>query len=144
MPQLEQVLEKYPEKVKLVFKNFPLRNHAMARPAAIAALAAGEQGKFWEYHDRLFENYSRIDEALLKTIAGEVGLDVERFEKDRQKDDLAQLVTRDLAEGQKAGVRGTPSIFVNGKLLKDRSLAGFSRMIDRELAAPTRVPAKAR
>ena len=148
MPQLEQVLEKYPKQVKLVFKNFPLRNHTRARPAAIAALAAGEQGKFWEYHDKLFENYSKIDEALLKTIAGEIGLDVERFEKDRQNKDLAQYVTRDLGEGQRAGVRGTPTIFVNGKLLKDRSLPGFSRMIDRELGAPgrppTRMPAKAR
>ena len=62
MPVLEQVLEKNPDKVKLVFKNFPLRNHKFAMPAATAALAAEKQGKFWEFHDLLFKDYNRLNE----------------------------------------------------------------------------------
>jgi protein-disulfide isomerase len=60
VPLLEQVLEQYPNQVKLVYKNFPLRNHKFAKPAASAALAAGEQGKFWEFHDKLFQNYNQL------------------------------------------------------------------------------------
>jgi protein-disulfide isomerase len=134
VPLLEQVLEKYPGKVKLVFKNFPLRNHAQARPAAIAALAAGEQGKFWEYHDKVFENYKSLSEEVLKRIAGEVGLDVKAFEAARKNPELAAAVSRDMQEGSQAGVRGTPTIFVNGRRLQQRSLQGFSQAIDMELA----------
>jgi protein-disulfide isomerase len=133
VPLLEQVLEKYPGKVKLVFKNFPLRNHAQAKPAAIAALAAGEQGKFWEYHDKVFENYKSLSEEVLKRIAGEVGLDVKAFEAARKNPELAAAVSRDMQEGSRAGVRGTPTIFVNGRRLQQRSLQGFSQAIDREL-----------
>jgi protein-disulfide isomerase len=133
VPLLEQVLEKYPDKVNLVFKNFPLRNHALARPAAIAALAAGEQGKFWEYHDRLFENYRSITQPLLLEIARELELDMEAFEAARKNHDLNALINRDTKEGSQAGVRGTPTVFINGRRLNQRSLAGFSEVIEREL-----------
>ena len=133
MPLLEQVLEKYPKDVRLVFKNFPLRNHALARPAAVAALAAGEQGKFWEYHDMVFENYQRLSEPLLQEFAGRLELDVEMFEAARKRADLNASVSRDMQEGSRAGVRGTPTIFVNGRRLNQRSLEGFSAMIEREL-----------
>jgi protein-disulfide isomerase len=133
VPLLEQVLEKYPKEVKLVFKNFPLRNHTLARPAAVAALAAGEQGKFWEYHDRLFENYQKISEPLLVEIAGELGLDTEAFQAAREMKSLGASVSRDMQEGSRAGVRGTPTVFINGRRLNQRSLAGFSAMIDGEL-----------
>ena len=133
MPLLEQVLEKYPGKVKLVFKNFPLRNHAQAKPAAIAALAAGKQGKFWEYHDKVFENYKGLNSEAFEQFALDLGLDLKKFEADRKSRDLADLVNADLQEGSRAGVRGTPSIFINGRRLNQRSLAGFSAMIDREL-----------
>ena len=133
MPLLEQVLEKYPKQVKLVFKNFPLRNHTLARPAAVAALAAGEQGKFWEYHDRLFENYQKISEPLLVEIASGLGLDMKAFQAAREMKSLGASVSRDMQEGSRAGVRGTPTVFINGRRLNQRSLAGFSAMIDREL-----------
>ncbi len=134
MPLLEQVLEKYPGRVKLVFKNFPLRNHAQAKPAAIAALAAGEQGKFWEYHDMIFENYKELNNEAFEKFARDLGLDMKKFAADRKSGDLADLVNADLQEGSRAGVRGTPSIFVNGRRLNQRSLEGFSAVIDRELA----------
>ena len=130
------MLEKYPGKVKLVFKNFPLRNHAQARPAAIAALAAGEQGKFWEYHDKIFENYKALNDDAFQKFARELGLDVKAFNVARKKPELAAVVNRDMQEGGRAGVRGTPTIFVNGRRLQQRSLDGFSQAIDRELTRP--------
>jgi len=134
LPLLEQVLEKYPQQVKLVVKNFPLGNHRFAKPAAAAALAAGEQGKYWEYHDKLFERYNRLDEDSFLKIAEEVGLDIPSFEAARKKPEFTALINRDLQEGSKAGVRGTPTIFVNGRRLQQRSLEGFSRVIEREIA----------
>ncbi len=127
------MLEKYPQDVNLVFKNFPLRNHKFAQPAAIATLAADRQGKFWEFHDKLFENFNKLNDAKIKELAGEVGLDMVRFEKDLQDEKLRQKMMQDVQEGQKAGVRGTPTIFVNGRKLKNRSVAGFSKIIDSEL-----------
>ncbi len=136
MPLLEQVLEQYPEDVKLVFKQFPLGNHKFAAPAAFASMAAKEQGKFWEMHDLIFANFNQLSEQKLKDLAAEAGLDMARYEidlKSKQQDYLS-IVRRDMQEGQRNGVRGTPSIFVNGRLLKSRSLQGFKAMIDKELA----------
>ena len=87
MPLLEQVLEKYPNEVKMVYKNFPLRNHRFARPAAIAALAAERQGKFWEFHDLLFENYNRLSAEKIQEIARELNLDMDKFEQDQKDPD---------------------------------------------------------
>ena len=121
MPVLEQVLEKNPNQVKLVFKNFPIRNHEFAMPAAIAALAAEKQGKFWEFHDLLFKDYNRLNEQKVKEIARQLDLDMEKFEKDRKDPRIRAMINRDLAEGNRAGVRGTPTIFINGRLLRNRS-----------------------
>ena len=140
MPPLEQVLEQYPNQVKVVFKNFPLRNHKFAKPAALAALAANEQGKFWEFHDKIFENYNKLSEQKLQKIAVELQLDMERFEADRKDQKMQASVTRDSRDGQSAGVRGTPTIFVNGRLLKNRSVQGFREMIDRLLRKSTQGP----
>ena len=133
MPVLEQVLEKNPDKVKLVFKNFPLRNHKFAMPAATAALAAEKQGKFWEFHDLLFKDYNRLNEQKVTEIAQQLKLDMEKFEKDRKDPGIRALINRDLAEGNRAGVRGTPTIFVNGRLLRNRSPAGFQELIEKAL-----------
>ena len=128
------MLEQYPTQVKLVFKNFPLRNHRMARPAAVAALAAGEQGKFWELHDLLFDNYNTLSEAKITELARQVGLDMERFTADRDGAKVKARVERDLREGARIGVRGTPSIFVDGRQLRQRNLAGFKAAVDTALA----------
>jgi len=133
VPLLEQVLEKYPKDVKLVFLNFPLRNHNFARQSAAAALAAGKQGKFWEYHDALFENYSKLDEDMITSIASDLALNMDRFKKEKANPELNNLINRDLQQAQAAGVRGTPTIFVNGKLLSNRSLQGFSQAVEKEL-----------
>lgn len=125
--------DKYPETVKLVVKHFPLPSHSFARQAATAALAAAEQGKFWEFHAKLFENYRSLNEAKVQKIAEELALDPARFENDRKSPDIQALITRDIQDGKKIGVRGTPTIFINGKMMKRRSLADFERAIQAEL-----------
>ena len=120
--------------MKLAFKNFPLNNHKFARPAAIAALAANKQGKFWELHDQLYKNYNKLSEQKIREIAQQVGLDLEKFDKDMKDPELQAMVQRDFQEGAIAGVRGIPTIFVNGRLLRNRSLEGFQAAIEKELA----------
>jgi protein-disulfide isomerase len=127
------VLEKYPRDVKVVYKHFPLRNHKQARPAAVASMAAHQQGKFWEYHDKIFADYRNLNDKKFVEFAEALGLDMDRFTKSRKDPRILNIINNDMREAQKAGVRGTPTIFVNGKRLKDRSLRGFSAMIDKEL-----------
>ncbi len=133
MPLLEQVLEKNPKTVKIVFKNFPIRSHKFARKAAVAALAADRQGKFWEFHDELFNNYNRLNEEKVQEIAAKLKLNKAQFEKDRKDPLLLEQVRHDFNEGIQAGVRGVPAVFVNGRKLKDRSLKKFQALIDKEL-----------
>jgi protein-disulfide isomerase len=129
------VLEQYPNDVKLVFKNFPLtRIHKFAMNASIAALAANQQGKFWEYHSEIFKNYSKLSDAKFEEIAQSLELNMEQFKQDMKNPALAAMVQRDLKDGIAAGVRGTPSIFINGRVLQQRSLPGFKKVIDEELA----------
>ena len=128
------MLEQYPNDVKLVFKNFPLtRIHKFAAKAAVASLAAEKQGKFWEYHDALFKDYNKIDDAKILEIAETLELDMTKFNEDLSSKDLEAKVSADLREGVDAGVRGTPSLFVNGRLVKQRSPQGFKSLIDDEL-----------
>ncbi len=135
VPLLKQVLDAYPDKVKLVFKNFPLPMHKNARTAALAGLAAEQQGKFWPLHDLLFENYNQLNPQKIRALAEQVGLDMKRFDKDLADPKLQKLVTGDMQEGQQIGVRGTPTIFINGRRLQQRSMDGFKKMIDAELAS---------
>ena len=133
MPLFEQVLDTYPESVKVVFKHYPLSFHKKALPAALASLAAAEQGKFWEYHDELFLNQSSLSNQKYLEIAKDVGLDQEKFSKDFLRPSLRKKVEQDHADGKKAGVTGTPTIFVNGRRIKKRNFAAFKEMIDEEL-----------
>jgi protein-disulfide isomerase len=125
------VLEKYPQEVKLVMKNFPLPSHSFARKAAIAALAAGKQGKFWEMHEKLYASQKELNDAKVEAIARALGLNMEEFNKELKDPNLGALIDRDLLNGHQANVRGTPTIFVNGKLLNQRNLLGVA--IEQEL-----------
>ena len=127
------MLEKYPSDVKLVVKHFPLPMHGYARKAAIAALAAGKQGKFWEIHEKLFANQKGLNDAKVEAIARELVLNMEQFNKDLKDSAIASLIDRDMKNGRQANVQGTPTIFVNGKLLNQRSLQDFQQAIDAEL-----------
>lgn len=134
MPLLGQVLKKNPEQVKIVFKNYPIRKHKFARPAAIAAMAAHEQGKFWAFHDKLFKIYNLINDARIEEIAQGLGLDMARYEKDKKSPKILNAIRIDLQDAKKVGVKGTPTILINGKILRKRSLDGFQEMINAELA----------
>jgi protein-disulfide isomerase len=128
------VLDKYPKEVKLVFKNFPLTSvHPFAYKAAVAALAAHAQGMFWEFSQKLFENYRALNDAKVQEIAGELKLDMDRFNKAMQDPAIQKLIARDIAEGQQAGIEGIPTIFVNGKLPPEKSLQGIEALIEAEL-----------
>jgi len=127
------VLEQYPQQVKLVFKHFPLRNHSFAYKAAQASMAAEKQGKFWEFHDLLFKNYNRINDQKITEIMTDLNLDADQFQRAMQDPAIKAQIDADLRNGDTAGVRGTPTVFINGKLLRDRSLAGFQRQINEEL-----------
>lgn len=104
----------------------------MARPAALASMAANEQGKFWEYHDRLFAE-SKIVPASMDKIATELDLDMAQFKTDIKSPRLQQIVADDVRDAGSLGVTGTPTIFINGRKLKQRSLQGFQALIDDEL-----------
>jgi len=126
------VLEKNPQTVKLVFKNMPLKFHKMALPAARASFAAREQGKFWEFHDRLFAEKKLSKESINK-IALDLKLDMVQFEKDMASPKIQSYINKDMQDAQKAGVTGTPTAFVNGRIPKQRSPSGFQAIIDDEL-----------
>jgi len=134
VPLLEQVLEKNPAKVKVVYKNFPLQIHKFAQKAAAAALAADRQGKFWPFHDRLFDNYNQLSDQKIQEIAASLGLNMETFNNDLKNPAIQAKIRQDFQEGNQAGVRGTPAVYINGRVLKNRTLAGFQEIIDRELA----------
>jgi protein-disulfide isomerase len=133
VPVLEQVLEKYPDDVKIVFKNFPLRNHKFALKAATAALAAKSQGKFWEFHDLLFKNYNKLNDQKIHEIALGLGLDQTEFEKKMKDPGIKAMIRQDLRDAAQAGVRATPTVFINGRRLKNRTLQGFQTAVDKEL-----------
>lgn len=128
-----QLLKQYPGKIKIVYKSYPLNTHQFAWKAAAAAMAAHQKGQFWEFHDRLFEHYKILDDKKIIEIRKEFGFDTPEFEALIKSNAVRRQVAADRQEGQRNGVRGTPTVFVNGKRLKDKSLKGFTEAIDKEL-----------
>lgn len=134
MPLFEQVLDKYPDSVKIVYKHYPLSFHKQALQAALASLAAAEQGRFWEYHDELYLNQNSLSNEKYIEIAQNLGLDLKKFSLDIMRPSLRKKVEEDIQDAKKAGVTGTPAIFVNGRQLKIRDFQTLSKLIDAELA----------
>ncbi|WP_375772401.1 thioredoxin domain-containing protein [Archangium gephyra] len=131
---VDQVMKAYPTQVRLVFRHFPLEIHAQAPKASEAALCAQDQGKFWEMHDKLFANQRALEIPQLKGYAKELGLDTAKFNKCLDDGAKASIVQADLADGQKAGVNGTPAFFINGILLSGaQPFEEFKSVIDAEL-----------
>ncbi len=131
---MDQILKAYPKDVKLVFKNLPLGFHKEAKPAAIAALAAGEQGKFWEMHDLLFANQKDLSEAKYLEFAQQLKLNMSKFEKALKNEKLAKQVDADAEMAGKLGIQGTPGFFVNGIPVKGAyPFDYFKNLIDQEL-----------
>ncbi len=133
---VDDVLREYPRDVKLVFKQLPLTQiHPLAMHAAKASLAAHRQGKFWPFHDVLFEKSRALEPENVKRYAEESGLDLERFDKDLSAPAIATQIDDDMRLARAAGVRGTPALFVNGRRVSNRSREGLKAMIDPLLAA---------
>ncbi len=132
---MKQVTDAYPKDVRFIYKNYPLPFHKEAMPAAKAAIAAGKQGKFFEMHDKLFENYRTLSAEFYVKTAGEIGLDVEKFKKDMNDPATQALVDQEMKEAREADVRGTPTIFINGKKPQGRSFELYKSIIDDALKA---------
>jgi protein-disulfide isomerase len=130
------VLDQFPNDVNYVVKHFPLPNHQFAHQSAMAALAAGKQGKFWEFHRQLLENHSRLKEEKIIEIATELELDMAQFSQDRNLESSRQLIQDDIANGKAVGVSGTPSLFLNGKRIPNKTLGSLPALIKRELEKP--------
>lgn len=130
---IEKLLEKNPETIRVVIKNYPISRHKFAEQAARASLAADRQGMFWEFHDRLFENYRELSAEKIDEIAAELKLDMKSFKTDMQSRAVRQQVNMDMQDGRKAGVRGTPILFVNGIKVRDRSITGIQKLINEQL-----------
>ena len=133
---MDDVLKDYPNDVKLVFKHLPLPFHENAGPASKAAMAAGEQGKFWEMHDQLFKNQQNLTPEGFIEMAKAVGADVEKFKADLAANDAKyqKVIDEDSAKAAELGVQGTPGFFVNGVQVRGaRPLPYFKSLIDRWL-----------
>jgi protein-disulfide isomerase len=135
-PALAQLMERYGDRIKLVYRDFPIDQlHPQARAAHEAARCAKDQGKFWEYHDVLFARPKDSSPENLKAYAREAGLDLGGFERCVTERTYEAAVQRDIDDGIRAGVTGTPTFFVNGRILSGaQPLATFARLIDEELA----------
>jgi protein-disulfide isomerase len=138
-PDIKALHDKYPEKLKVVFKHFPLSFHAQARPTAIAAMAAQDAGCFWEFHDKAFAatNQRSLSAASLDQYAKEAGCDVAKYQGalEQNKADYEKRITQDMNEGQRADVRGTPTLYINGKKVMNRTVEGMSAMVEEALRA---------
>lgn len=131
---VKKVLAAYGDKVRFVYRDFPLPMHSHARPAAEAAHCAQAQGKFWEYHAKLFAS-ADLGTEKLKSMATEVGLDRAKFDVCLDKQEFKAAVDKDVADGSNAGVNGTPAFFINGRMMSGAlPLEKFKEVIDAELA----------
>jgi protein-disulfide isomerase len=134
VPTLNQIQETYGDRVNLVYKHLPLRIHPEAPGAAAAAEAARLQGKFWEMHDKIFAGQRELSDAKYTEWAREIGLDVERFDKDRRSEQVRARIAKDEQEAERFGVSGTPAFFINGRFLSGaQPFEAFQRVIDEEL-----------
>ena len=132
---LKKLQAKYPDEISVTFKQFPLSFHKNAQKAAEASLAAHAQGRFWDMHDIMFENQKALQEEKLYAYAAQIGLDMERFKKELSAGTYAAKVKADMAEGQRAGVRGTPSVFIGGRKFSPSggyTVEGIEKVLARE------------
>jgi protein-disulfide isomerase len=140
VPTLKQVRDTYGDRVRLVWKDFPLTSiHPQAFKAAEAGPCAREQGKFWEYHDRLFANQQALEPDLLKKYAADLGLDAAKFNACLDTAKYAERVQAQMGLGNQLGVSSTPSIFINGRMVSGaQPYETFTTIIDEELERAAR------
>lgn len=138
-PVLERIVSEFKDQVRLVVRDFPLSQHANARKAAEAAEAAREQGKYWEYAAVLFRNQSALGVDKLRQYATELGLDRAKFDASLDSGKFAEKVQRDVFDGRKLGIQGTPTLYVNGKRIADNSYESMKSAIEAVLKAEASV-----
>jgi protein-disulfide isomerase len=133
-PTIDKLLKEYPGKIRFCVRHYPLPFHPDAPLAAEAAIAAESEGKFWEMHDKLIENGSNLSRSDLEKYAEELGLDMARFKRALDTRAYKVRVDQDLAAAAKAGARGTPAFYINGRYLSGAQPAeAFQEIIDEEL-----------
>lgn len=136
-PTIQQVMNEYGDDVRVVYRHFPLSFHPQAQKAAEASECAADQGKFWQFHDVVFENQDLVQGgvAQFKKWAVELGLNASKFNNCLDSGEKAQLVTDDTNEGSALGVTGTPGFFINGQsVVGAQPFSVFKQIIDAELA----------
>lgn len=130
-PTIDSIAKVFPNEVRVVFKHFPLSFHEQARGAHAAALAAGKQGKFWEYRYTLAPKFRSLSDSTYLDLAKQLGLNLDQFKKDMAlTPDDQEIMNRDMELGQKVGVRGTPTLFANGVIVRDRSFEGLVKLLE--------------
>ena len=139
---MEGVLKRYNGKVRYVFKHFPLSFHKWAKPASLAAIAAQNQGKFWEYYAKLYSDVKNINEETIVAYAKDLKLDMDKFNADRTSAETAAKIQADIAQGTLFGVRGTPTLFVNGVRIVGANNAKLEDAIVKQLVVGEQLKAK--
>jgi protein-disulfide isomerase len=135
VPTIEKIKKTYGDKVRLVFRQFPLPIHPHAAKAAEASLCAREQGKFWEMHDAMFGDQHNLSADQLKAKAKSIGLNTTQFDQCLDNDKYADAINSDIKAGMIAGVSGTPAVFINGRFVNGaQPYETFTKIIDEELA----------
>ena len=133
-PLIHQLLDANKDSLRVVFKNLPLRMHEQAEAAALAAIAAQKQGKFWQMHDALFE-IKEWNPAVIDETAKAIGLDMTKYTADKSSQESRMQLGKDMNDAQIADVSSTPSLFINGRPVKERSLPNMQAMINEAMAA---------
>jgi protein-disulfide isomerase len=129
------LLELNPGEVKLVIKHFPNPENKIAMMASKAALAAHEQDRFWEYHEKLFENNDSLSKEKIEKIALDLDLDFAKFQGDMKSPAITGLINRNIEDGLAADVSGIPAVFINGKIIEDQSFETLQREVEAALVS---------
>ncbi|MEO8593789.1 MAG: thioredoxin domain-containing protein [Candidatus Solibacter sp.] len=141
--QIAATLKAYPNDVRLIFKQYPLDSHPQATISAQASLAAHAQGKFWPLHDLMFANRTKLSRENIMRWAKDIDLDLTRFMNDMESAETKKTVSRDQADGDKAGVEGTPTVFINGQRYNgDLAPEAIKSVIDAEIKRVSAAGAK--
>ena len=134
-PEVKKVLDFYKDKVTFYYRHFPLPQHKFSKVASRVCEAAGKQGKFWEMHDLIFQNQSKLSDELFQKLAKDLNLDLEKFNQDLKDPKITKKIEQDLKDAESLGVNSTPTFFINGEKLEGGGLtfADWQSIIDKKL-----------
>lgn len=133
-PYVDEIRMSHKDKLLFAYRHFPLSQHQFALPAAYAAEAAGEQGKFWEMYDFLFSNQEKLSDEKIAEGAKLLGLDLKKYGEDTKSEKIKNKIEKDLSDGQKFGVNATPTFFLNGQKLELASFGDLKKAVDEALS----------